>query len=210
MFMLNTPTRVLMAPLLVAMSLACAKPTVDDLRRQPAPVLQLEVNLPDAPDRAAQQGIYERAFREEFAGGLDVGAASHPDRIQLLVVVARRFQRNEAEAKRNNTADTVSAMTSPVSLLLHAMGPKDGYETQVERLGYRPGAPTGEVVLMKPGKGGFQKSFKLDGTAVMKRMRPLGENDRRPEIILAEEARAVALETLALLRQQAGWAPPTS
>lgn len=193
--------------LAVGLSLACTKPATDDLRGQPPPVLHLEVNLPDATDRALQQGAYESAFREAFASGLTVGPSS-PDRIQLLVVVTQRFQRSDAEAKRNNTVDTVTALTSPVSLLLHAVGPKDSYETQVERLGYRPGVPTGQVVLMKQGKGGFQRSYKLDGTAVMKRMRPLGENDRRPEIILAEEGRATALETLALLQQQAGWAPP--
>lgn len=194
--------------LAVGLSLACTKPATDDLRRLPPPILHLEVNLPDAADRTVQQGAYETAFREEFARGLTVGAPSSPDQIQLLVVVAQRFQRSEAEAKRNNTVDTVTALTSPVSLLLHAVSPKDIYETQVERLGYRPGVPTGQVVLMKQGKGGFQRSYKLEGTAVMKRMRPLGENDRRPEIILAEEGRATALETLALLQQQAGWAPP--
>jgi len=45
---------------------------------------------------------------------------------------------------------------------------------------------------------------------ILNHMRPLGENDRTIEGILAEESRAVALETLALLKQKFGWVPPGS
>jgi len=80
----------------------------------------------------------------------------------------------------------------------------------VERLGYRPGLLSGQVVVLRVGKDGFQETLKLDPMAIVKRMRALGENDRTLAGILAEEGRALALESLALLQKQVGWEPPAA
>jgi hypothetical protein len=184
---------------------------VELLRKQPSPALSLELALPDSPDAAAMKRAYLAAFREEFAHGLASDPAqSESERIQFIVVVGQRTVRTETEANVNTGADRASAVAtrSPFGLLRSALGPKSGYESQVERLGYRPCVITGQVVLLKPGTDGFQETLRLESMPIMKHLRPLGENDRTTEGLLAEEGRAVALETLALLKKKFGWTPP--
>lgn len=201
-------------PMLVLLTLplvlACTRPTSGVLRQQPRPALYLELALPDQAESAAMKQAYATAFRDQFAKGLGDPETARPDRIQLLVVVGNRLDRTEAEAKRNNGLDLASAAAtgSPVHLLRSIVGPKSAYEGQVERLGYRPGLLSGQVVVLRVGKDGFQENLKLDPMAIVRRMRALGENDRTLPGILAEEGRALALETLALLQKQVGWEPP--
>lgn len=198
--------------LTVPLILACSRPAAEDLRQQPRPALYLELSLPDQPEAAVMKQAYAAAFREHFAKGLGDPEAARPDQIKLLVVVGNRLVRTETEAKLNTGVDQASAIAtgSPIRLLLGAVGPKSAYENQVERLGYRPGLLSGQVVLMRLGKDGFQETLKLDPMAMVKRMRPLGENDRTLAGILAEEGRALALESLAVLQKQVGWEPPTA
>jgi len=193
-------------------ALACTRPASEVLHQQPRPALFLELALPDQPEAATMKQAYTAAFREHFAKGLGDPEAARPDRIQLLVVVGSRLVRTEAEAKLNSGLDQASAVAtgSPVRLLLGAVGPKSAYESQVERLGYRPGLLSGQVVVLRVGKDGFQETLKLDPMAIVKRMRALGENDRTLAGILAEEGRALALESLALLQKQVGWEPPAA
>lgn len=189
---------------------ACGQPKLD-LRQQPPPQLSLELSLPETADQAEQKRAYAAAFREHFGAGLAPEATPDPaGSLHLLVVISQRTVRSEAEDLRNRTVDqaTAVASASPLRMLHSALGPKSAYEGQVERLGYRPAALTGLVVLTLPGKAGAQESLKLEPMAVMKRMQPLGETDRTPEGFLLEEARAVALETRALLQKKFGWAPP--
>jgi hypothetical protein len=150
------------------------------------------------------------AFREQFAHGLASDQAQAvSERIQFIVVIGQRTVRTETEANVNTGVDAAySATRSPFGLLRSAVGPKYGYEGQVARLGYRPCVISGQVVLLKPGKDGFQETLRLDSMPILKHLRPLGENDRTTEGLLTEEGRAVALETLALLKKTFGWTPP--
>jgi hypothetical protein len=196
-----------------ALTLAGACPSADLLRKQPSPALSLELSLPDSADSAAMKRAYAAAFREHFAGALAADTPqAEPERIQFIVMVGQRTVRTETEAKVNTGADRAVAVAthSPIGLLRSAVGPKSAYEDQVERLGYRPCAITGQVVLLKTGKDGFQETLKLEPVPILKHMRSLGENDRTTEGILAEEGRAVALEALTLLKKKYGWAPPGS
>jgi hypothetical protein len=203
--------RKLLLPLCtVLLALACSKPTLDDLRRQPPPLLQLELNLPDSPDGAALQQAYEAGFRMTFAGGLTEGVApASADRIQLLVVITRRDFTSDGEAQRNEAFNVASTLGSPRGLATHYAAPwgKTSYESTVARIGYRPHAPSGQVLLIKPGKGGFQVSYKLEASAVLKYMQPLPEKDRNAAGLLAEEGRAAALGVRELLQQETGYYP---
>jgi len=196
-----------------ALSLAGARPSADLLRKQPSPALALELSLPDSTDSVAMKRAYSAAFREQFAAGL-LADPNPPasERIQFIVMIGQRTVRTETEANVNTGMDRAAAVAtrSPFGLLRSAIGPKSSYENQVERLGYRPSVITGQVVLLKPGKDGFQETLRLESMPILNHMRPLGENDRTIEGILAEESRAVALETLALLKQKFGWVPPGS
>jgi hypothetical protein len=197
--------------LVSALSLAGARPSVELLRKQPSPALSLELALPDSPDAAAMKRAYLGAFRDQFAHGLASDTPqAEPERIQFIVVVGQRIVRTETEANVNTGVDRAASVAtrSPFGLLRSAVGPKSAYESQVERLGYRPSVITGQVVLLKPGKDGFQETLRLESMPILKHLRPLGENDRTTEGLLAEEGRAVALETLALLKQAFGWTPP--
>jgi len=198
--------------LMVPLVLACTRPATDLLRKQPPPPLHLELSVPDQPDSTGMKQAYAAAFREHFSKGLRDQEAARPDRIQLLVVVGNRLVRTEAENQLNTGAGQAGAVASgsPIRMLLSVAGPKSAYESQVERLGYRPGLLTSQVVLLKVGKDGFQETLKADPMAIVKRMRPLGEKDRNLEGILAEEGRALALETLALLQKKVGWEPPSA
>jgi hypothetical protein len=201
--------RKLLLPLCaVLLALACSKPSLDELRHQPPPLLQLELNLPDSPDHVALQQAYEAGFRMIFAGALTEGAAS-TDRIQLLVVITRRDFTSDGEAQRNEAFNVASTLGSPRGLATHYAAPwgKTSYEATVVRTGYRPHAPSGQVLLMKSGKGGFQVSYKLEASAVLKYMQPLPEKDRNAAGLLVEEGRAVALGVRELLQQEAGYYP---
>jgi hypothetical protein len=202
----------LLALLALSLFLACSRPASEALRQRPHPVLQLELSLPDQPEAGPMKRAYAAAFHEHFGKGLGEPEAGQPDSIKLLVVVGTRLVRTETETLVNTGLDQASAVASasPVRILLSAVGPTSAYEDQVERLGYRPGLLTGQIVVMRIGREGFQETLKLNPMAVMKRMRPLGENDRTLEGILAEEGRALALESLALLQKQVGWEPPRS
>jgi hypothetical protein len=195
-----------------ALTLAGARPPAELLRKQPSPVLSLELALPDSPDAAAMKRAYLAAFREAFAHGLaSETVPAEPERIQFIVVVGQRTVRTATEANVNTGVDQASSVAtrSPFGLLRSAFGPKSAYESQVERLGYRPCVITGQIVLLKPGKDGFQETLRLEPMSILKHMSPLGENDRTTEGLLAEEGRAVALETLALLKKTFGWTPPS-
>jgi hypothetical protein len=175
-------------------------------------VLFLELALPEAPDLPAMKQLYGAAFHEHFAKGLAANPATlPPDRLQLLVIIGQRITRTEGEAQRNQGVDMAAAMASGSLLgIAHsALGPKGAYEDQVARLGYRPSVMTGQVVVLRSGKDSFQTSLKLTPYSIIKRMRPLGENGRASDGILAEESRAVALEALDLLKRELGWVPPT-
>jgi hypothetical protein len=194
-----------------ALSLPGARPSTDLLRKQPSPALSLELALPDSPDATVMKRAYSAAFREQFAQGLASDTTqTEPERIQFIVMVGQRTVRTETEANINTGVDRAAAVAtrSPFGLLRSVVGPKSAYESQVERLGYRPCVITGQVVLLKLGKDGFQETLRLDSMPIMKHLRPLGENDRTTEGLLAEESRAVALETLALLKKKFGWTPP--
>ncbi|MFN7956988.1 MAG: hypothetical protein U0P46_01475 [Holophagaceae bacterium] len=200
----------MLALLALPLVLACTRPASELLRQQPHPTLYLELALPDQPEAAVMKQAYGAAFRDHFAKGLGDPEAARPDRVQLLVVVGNRLVRTEAEARLNSGVDQAGAIASgsPVRLLLSTVGPKSAYESQVERLGYRPGLLSGQIAVLRVGKDGFQETLKLDPMAIVKRMRPLGESDRNLAGILAEEGRALALESLALLQKQVGWEPP--
>ncbi len=199
-----------LAALLLPLLLACGHPSSELMRRQPPPPLALELAVPDAPDQPNLKRIYEAAFREAFGAGLTPTPANQAETIQLIVVVGRRTERTEAEAKRNATmgmAGSVAAR-SPLGLVNDTLGAKAGYEGEVERLGYRPREINGQVLLMVGGKQGFTERLSLEPPAILKHMRSLGEQNRTAEGIMAEEGRALALETLALLKRHFGWVPP--
>lgn len=192
--------------------LACGRPAADILHQQPAPTLSLEVSLPEGPEKAALKSAYLAAFHDQFGQGLATDASpSAPDRLRLLVMIGDRSPRPASDDKRNRTMDQVSAVAtaSPLGLLHSTLGPKSDYEQQVDRLGYRPGYVTGQVVVLRIGKNGFQEYLRLNPMPIVKRMQPLGEDARATGGIMAEEGHAVAAETLALLRKKFGWAPPT-
>ncbi len=198
---------ILLTPLL----LACGRPVADVLRQQPAPVLSLELSLPEGPGQAELKRAYLSAFRERFGRGLDAeGTASAPERIQLIVMIGSRSSQSESDAKRDRTADQLSSVAagSPFGLIHSAAGPRSNYEQQVERLGYRPGVITGQVLVVRTGKSSFQEYLRLDPMHIIKRMHSLGEDARNHGGIEAEEADAVARETLALLKEKLGWVPP--
>jgi len=204
----------MLKPMLVLLTLplvlACARPASVVLRQQPRPALYLELSLPDQAESVTMKQAYTTAFRDHFAKGPGDPETARPGRVQLLVVVGNRLARTEAEVKQNAGFGLANAAAtgSPVHLLLSVVGPKSAYESQVERLGYRPGLLSGQVVVLRVGKDSFQETLKLDPMAILRRMRSLGENDRTLPGILAEEGRALALETLALLQKQVGWEPP--
>ncbi len=202
----------MLALLVLPLTMACTRPAFEVLRQQPRPPLYLELSLPDLPEAAVMKQAYGVAFREHFAKGLGDAETARPDRIQLLVVVGNRLVRTETEARLNTGVGQAGAVASgsPVRLLLGAVGPKSDYENQVERLGYRPGLLSGQVVVLKVGQDGFQETVKLDPMAIVKRMRPLGENERTLGGIMAEEGRALALESLAQLQKKFGWEPPAA
>ena len=197
--------------LLMPLLLACGRPSTAVLRQQPAPVLDLEVSLPEGPGQAELRRVYLSAFHERFGRGLTADASpSDPDRIHLIVMVGSRSPQSESDAKRDRTMDQLSsvATASPFGLIHSAVGPKSNYEQQVDRLGYRPGFITGQVMVMRTGKPSFQEYLRLEPLPIIKRMHPLGEDARTHGGIEAEEADAVARETLALLKAKLGWAPP--
>ncbi len=200
------------AALLMALSLACGRPTTDLLRKQPSPLLTLELALPEATDPAAMKHAYLAAFQEGLGSGLaPSGTLPDAERIQLIVIVGGRTIRTQLEANLNAGVDMAGAVTSgsPLRVVQSSLRPDSAYEGQVQRLGYRPAEITGQIVLLKAGKDGFQESLRLTPMPILKHMRSLGESEREANGILAEEGRAVALETLALLKKKYGWEPPS-
>lgn len=196
---------------LLPLLLACGRPATDLLRRHPAPPLSLELALPEGPGQADARRAYLAAFQEQLGKGLAAaGVDSDPERIQLLVMIGDRSPRPAAEAQRNRTLDQVGAVASgsPLRVLYSAAGPKSDYEAAADHLGYRPAWVTGKVVVLKPGPKGFQKELLLDPLPILYRMHPLGVEARANGGPTAEEARAVAEQTLDLLRTKLGWVPP--
>ncbi len=197
--------------LLLPLVLACTRPATEALRQHPAPPLALEIALPEGPDSATLKRAYLGAFQSAFGAGLATGpGATNPDRIQMLVVIGTRAARPKAEADWNRNLDEASAVAAgqPLRLLYGALGPKSAYESAVDALGYRPPYITGQIVLLRTGKNGFQKNLELDPWPIIYRMHPLGEAARAHGGIEAQEAQAVAQTTLDLLHQQCGWTPP--
>lgn len=197
--------------LAVPLLLACGRPAVEALRRQPAPHLRLEVSLPDGPDQAEARQAYLTAFRRQFGKGLATGSeAASPDCIQLIVAVGSRKVRPQSEEDLNRELDQASAIAarSPMGLLNSRVGPRSPYESSVGALGYRPPYITGHLAVMRTGKGEFQELLRLEPLPIIYHMRPLGEEARAHGGIVIEEANAVALESLDLLKEKLGWAPP--
>ena len=194
--------------LVLPLLLACGRPASDLLRQRPAPPLALELSLPDGPDQADVRRAYLAAFHEQFGKGLAADPAS--GHLQLLVMIGDRAPRPAAEAKRNRALDEASAVASgsPVRVLLSATEPKSDYEAAVDHLGYRPAWVTGKVVVLNSGKNGFQKELSLDPWPILYRMHPLGKTARTTGGPTTEEARAVAEQTLELLKTKLGWTPP--
>ncbi len=193
---------------LLPLLLACGRPATDLLRRHPAPPLSLELSLPEGPDQADVRRAYLAAFHEQFGKGLASDPA--PGHLQLLVMIGDRAPRPASEAKRNRALDEVSAVASgsPLRVLYSGTGPASDYEAAVDQLGYRPAWVTGKVVVLKSGKHGFQKELLLDPLPILYRMHPLGETARATGGPTTEEARAVAEQTLELLKTKLGWVPP--
>ncbi len=201
------------APALIGLLLllGCGKPALEGLRQKPGPRLFLELSLPEGPDGLAVRGVYLQAFQEYFGPGISTDTAlGGPNRLQLLVVIGQREERGALEGQVHTTVNQASALASgsPRRVLYSALAPNSAYEQEVSRLGYRPPEPTGTVVLLKTGPDGFQETLNLDTRRILRRMRPLGENDRASGEMRTEEGRAVALETLAMLEKRFGWAPP--
>ena len=215
----------LMLPLL---GLGCQRPEVEAFRRAPTPIV---VNLsvpPDVPSAEAVSREYAAALRARLATRATVvpegvqppaGAAE----LQVTIVAVR-------ERGGDPTPGMVGVATGVAVGTLNALagnrnavfegfwwGLWAGAHTAADqryeqrRLGYRPRAVNGVVILRQKGREGQEwiplAEFDIGGGEVMDRVAPLGAAERDDEFrIREEEARAFARVIVERLQDRFDWA----